>query len=132
VSILVRCISLLFALIVSGVSGAALAADNSGQPLRWRDVREDPVAREEFLEQRREQRERIRQIRQELRRDLDVVPPPMPSRVLERRNSLEARSQDRPLDSPDRLSQPRRLSPEERTRFREDMREVWREPRSRR
>lgn len=88
-------------------SFAALADDLSGRP-RWR---EDPAARESHVEQRREQRERLRVLREELREDF--------------------RGQDGPGGYPERGGL-RRMSPEERVRIREDIREVWRERRSRR
>ncbi len=96
--------------LVLAASLPVLADDLHVRP-RWREVREDPAAREVFIEQRREQRERMRVLRQELREDF--------------------RTQDAPGDYPERGGL-RRVSPEERVRIREDIREVWRERRSRR
>lgn len=97
---------MVFALVLAA-SFPALADDLSGRP-RWRA---DPAAREGDVEQRREQRERLRVLREELREDF--------------------RGQDGPGDYPERGGL-RRMSPEERVRIREDIREVWRERRSRR
>lgn len=124
-------ISLFVALLALSASAVVFAADTSARPLHWRDVRDDPVSREQFLEQRREQRERMRMLRQELRREVDAASANAPARVVEPRAWREVRAQDTQID-PDRGARPRRLSPEERERLREDMREVWREPRVRR
>lgn len=97
---------MVFALALAALS-PALAEDLPGRP-RWR---EDPSAREGYVEQRREQRERLRVLREELRDDF--------------------RGQDGGGGYPERGGL-RRMSPEERVRIREDIREVWRERRSRR
>lgn len=107
-----------------GASGWVSAADDAlPRSVRWRDSREDPRMREELIEQRREQRERMRLLRQELRREMESAPPGW---MLERRGGREDRRQDIQVE---RGSGLRRMSPEERVRFREDMREAWREHR---
>lgn len=98
----------LLAVFVLGASVSAPATEIYAQ-VRWRDIREDPAAREALVEQRRE---RMRQLRQELRQEI--------------------RAQEPIGDPPEHGAGLRRMSPEERVRFREDIREVWRERRSRR
>jgi len=112
----------------------ASAACSLAPSTRASEPCEDSVTREELAQQRLEHRERVRQLRLELRREMINTPlPPPPQQQLpimlepERRRMRAAGEdglQERPEHDGGRLQ---RLSPEERMRLRHDVRDVWRE-----
>lgn len=118
----------LLLMIVLPLALDAGAAESQPKPLTLQDdaaIRETlREQREAAIEHQRQQQARIRQLRQDLRREMNMNregEPPVPAPQV----MPEARNTEAPTWSERQPQRLQRLSPEERSRLRQDVREVW-------